>query len=111
MYEKGLATKEDLLLKMNFAAYIDRFERENISVVEFGTNIAVAKRIKNIKQVLISYVKEQEQTLDREYEQKQARLAKQVAAKQSGGVESETGGSNQRESGGSGGASQSGSTD
>ena len=84
MYEKGLATKEELLLKMDFAAYVDRFERENISVVEFGTNIALAKRIENIKKALLGYVTEKTSTLGRERKERLAREQQERELEQPG---------------------------
>jgi hypothetical protein len=54
----GLVDKETLLLKLNFNAYIDRFERENINVIEFGANIPFDTKINNILKILKQYVKE-----------------------------------------------------
>jgi hypothetical protein len=46
------------MLKLNFNAYIDRFERENINVIEFGANILFDTKINNILKILKQYVKE-----------------------------------------------------
>lgn len=54
----NLIDKETLLLKLNFNAYIDRFERENINVIEFGSNIAFDMKVNNILNILQNYVKE-----------------------------------------------------
>lgn len=54
----ALIDKETLLLKLNFNAYIDRFERENINVIEFGANILFDTKINNILKILKQYVKE-----------------------------------------------------
>lgn len=54
--EKGLVTDEkELQLKVNFANFIDRFERENINIVEFGSLLSYNKKIKKIKDKLLSY--------------------------------------------------------
>lgn len=56
--ESNLIDRETLLLKLNFNAYIDRFERENINVIEFGANILFDTKINNILKILQGYVKE-----------------------------------------------------
>lgn len=53
---KGLATKEDVLVKLNFADLIRRFERENMAVTEFGENIDYDKKIQAIAARLREYV-------------------------------------------------------
>ena len=53
---KGLATREDVLVKLNFADLIRRFERENMSVTEFGENIDYDKKIQAIAARLKEYV-------------------------------------------------------
>jgi hypothetical protein len=56
---KGIATMEDVILKLNFADYIRRFERENMNVVEFGENIDYDKKIQAISERLREYASEQ----------------------------------------------------
>jgi hypothetical protein len=46
-------------LKANFSAYVDRFEMENGSIVEFGSKIDYGNKIKLIKSKLYDYVEEQ----------------------------------------------------
>ena len=57
--DKGIATMEDVILKLNFADYIRRFERENMNVVEFGENIDYDKKIQAISDRLREYASEQ----------------------------------------------------
>lgn len=57
--EKGLLDQEKVLLKVNFSSYIDRFERENINIISFGTNISLKEKINIINEKLLDYVKEE----------------------------------------------------
>lgn len=59
-YESGFVTFPEFYLKVNFANLIDRFERENINVVEFGSEVDFDVKIKNILQTLYTYGKENE---------------------------------------------------
>lgn len=59
LQSKGIATMEDVVMKLNFADYIRRFERENMNVVEFGDNIDYDKKIKAISDRLREYASEQ----------------------------------------------------
>ena len=52
---KGVATKEDVIIKLNFSDYVRRFERENMSVTEFGNNIDYDKKIQAISDRLKEY--------------------------------------------------------
>lgn len=56
LYDKGLISKDELLIKLNFANLIKRFERENINILEFGTQIPFNKKIDTIKSELIKYI-------------------------------------------------------
>jgi hypothetical protein len=58
LQQKGLATVEDVIIKTNFADYIRRFERENMSVTEFGDNIDYDKKIQAISDRLKEYASE-----------------------------------------------------
>ena len=46
-------------IKINFSALIDRFERENINIIEFASKIDFAKKIDIITEKLKEYVREQ----------------------------------------------------
>jgi hypothetical protein len=52
---KGLLDPELLDVKINFMPYIDRFERENINIIEFGSNGRFDKKIETILNTLKSY--------------------------------------------------------
>ena len=56
---KGVATQEDVILKLNFVEYIRRFERENMNITQFGENIAYDAKIKAISDRLQEYVSEE----------------------------------------------------
>ena len=58
LVDKGIATTEELLLKLNFADYVRRFERENMNIIEFGSGIMFDKKIQVIKDRLMEYVRE-----------------------------------------------------
>ena len=53
-----LASREQLVIKLNFAEFIRRFERENINVLEFGENIEYPKKIQAISDRLKEYARE-----------------------------------------------------
>ncbi len=59
MQGKGIASKEDVILKINFAELIRRFERENMEVTQFGDNIDYTSKIKAISDRLSEYVSEE----------------------------------------------------
>lgn len=50
--------QDDLKIKVNFQDYVRRFEVENGSVVDFGTNIPYEAKIKQIKKRFVEYSKE-----------------------------------------------------
>lgn len=56
--QQGLVDVETAKLKLNFGALIDRFERENVNIVEFGSKIDFNSKINNIIQILKSYIYE-----------------------------------------------------
>ena len=55
----GLISEQDLRLKLNFPAFVRRFERENMNIVEFGSALDFRKKIDIISSVLRGYAKEQ----------------------------------------------------
>lgn len=55
---KGVATMEDVILKLNFADFIGRFERENMDVTAFGENIEYDNKIQAISARLKEYAAE-----------------------------------------------------
>ncbi len=55
--EKGLIDDDMVRIKVNFSSLIDRFERESINVIEFGTNLSMDLKIKTITNKLLEYVK------------------------------------------------------
>ena len=58
LYDKNLITIEELLIKLNFADFIRRFERENMNIITFGENIDYDKKIDTIKERLTEYARE-----------------------------------------------------
>lgn len=59
LQSKGIATQEDVMLKLNFADYVARFERENMDVTAFGENIEYDNKIQAISARLREYAAEQ----------------------------------------------------
>ena len=57
LYKQGIASETDMRTKLNFSAYIRRFERENIDVVAFGSEIPYANKISNISSKLAEYAR------------------------------------------------------
>ena len=58
MGKAGLISAEDLRVKLNFPAYIRRFERENTNIVSFGDAIPYEKKIDAIAAELRRYASE-----------------------------------------------------
>lgn len=67
----GIITKVMGALQINLSAFVDRFEREQAPLVQFGSDmkdrpeemkLAYASRIDQIKEILLGYVKEQMET-------------------------------------------------
>jgi hypothetical protein len=60
---KAYADELDLIIKANFVRYIDRFERENLSLLSFGRAASFDKKIAQVYEVLRSYATELQKTL------------------------------------------------
>jgi hypothetical protein len=58
LYDKSLVSLEELLIKLNFADFVRRFERENMNIITFGENIDYQKKIDIIKERLMDYARE-----------------------------------------------------
>lgn len=58
LYKDGLLDKKQVILKLNFSSFIDRFERENINIIEFASNLPLREKINIIIKKLLSYVNE-----------------------------------------------------
>lgn len=55
-FSKGLLDPNAVKVKMNFSNLVDRFERENIDIVEFGINLPLREKINTISKKLLEYV-------------------------------------------------------
>lgn len=58
LFAAGLVTDYEYYIKVNFASLIDRFERENGDIVEFGRRVNFETKINSITNALISYAQE-----------------------------------------------------
>jgi hypothetical protein len=58
LYQTGIVSVEDYLVKLNFADFIRRFERENMNIIEFGSATAYDTKINTIKEQLRAYAQE-----------------------------------------------------
>lgn len=58
LFEKGLLDEKLVKLKINFIALVDRFERENINIIEFASNKSLKEKISIITNKLLEYVTE-----------------------------------------------------
>lgn len=63
MGDRGIITREDVLLKLNFAALVKRFERENMNILEFGSALPYPRKIEIINQALRGYIASEAQNL------------------------------------------------
>lgn len=52
-----------MIVKINFATFVDRFERENINIMEFGSALPLSKKIQIINDKFIEYAKEQQSAI------------------------------------------------
>ena len=57
--DSGVINDEDFALIARFTNFIDRFEREQAPIVEFGKDLEFDARIKSIREILNTYINEQ----------------------------------------------------
>ena len=58
LHQSGIISDEDMRIKLNFANFVRRFERENTNILEFGSAIAYASKIERIATELRKYANE-----------------------------------------------------
>ena len=58
LYDKQLISENELRIKMNFANFVRRFERENTNILEFGNEIPYTKKIDVITKKFYDYASE-----------------------------------------------------
>jgi len=58
LYEKGLLNENLVKLKINFSTLVEKFERENINIIEFASNKPMREKIDIINKKLLEYVTE-----------------------------------------------------
>ncbi len=58
LFEKGLLDEKLVKLKINFSTLVDRFERENINIIEFASKKPLRDKINIITNKLLKYVTE-----------------------------------------------------
>lgn len=58
LFDKNLLDERYVMLKVNFSSLIDRFERENINIIEFAANKPLREKINIINKKLLEYVAE-----------------------------------------------------
>ena len=58
LYEKELLNENLVRLKINFSTLIEKFERENINIIEFASNKPMREKIDIINKKLLEYVTE-----------------------------------------------------
>ena len=61
---KGIVSDADLRIKMNFPAYVRRFERENTNVLTFGDAIDYDRKIDAIMAEFVRYAQEEAQSIN-----------------------------------------------
>lgn len=65
LFDKGLLDVNTVQLKINFTALVERFERENINILEFASAKPLREKINIITKKLLDYVTEQKIDLPR----------------------------------------------
>lgn len=58
LYEKELSNEDLVKLKINFSTLVEKFERENINIIEFASNKPMREKIDIINKKLLEYVTE-----------------------------------------------------
>lgn len=58
LYEKELLNENLVKLKINFSTLVEKFERENINIIEFASNKPMREKIDIINKKLLKYVTE-----------------------------------------------------
>ena len=61
---KGIVSDADLRIKMNFPAYVRRFERENTNMLTFGEAIDYDRKIDAIMAEFVRYAQEEAQSIN-----------------------------------------------
>lgn len=61
LYSKGMIMEDDLRIKLDFANFVRRFERENTNILEFGSAIPFARKIEIITDKFKEYARENRQ--------------------------------------------------
>lgn len=59
LQSEGLIDENLLKIKINFSTFVDRFERENMNVIEFGSQLDFSKKIDIITKKFMDYAREQ----------------------------------------------------
>lgn len=59
LHEKKLLNENYVKLKINFSILVERFERENINIIEFASARTFSEKIKLITDKLLDYVREE----------------------------------------------------
>lgn len=91
MYKNQSITFEDYFVKVNFSSLINRFERENLSVVEFGQNVEFENKIKTIQDSLKVYASEfKPELINDDNQTLEKRLINYALGVRSGGVTPQT---------------------
>ena len=62
LVRNGAMTSDDLYLKANLIKFIKRFERENGSIVEFGSDITFEQKINIILNTFKNYIENEKDT-------------------------------------------------
>ncbi len=60
LYDKGLVSEEDMKVKLDFSSLVNRFERENANILEFGSELPYERKILIINETLKNYVSERQ---------------------------------------------------
>ena len=59
LYSRGLVSESDLRIKLNFPSFVRRFERENMNILDFGSETSYERKIEAITAELRRYAAEQ----------------------------------------------------
>lgn len=58
LFKLGLLEQKAVILKINFSTFVERFERENINIIEFASNLSMKDKIEIIQSKLLEYAEQ-----------------------------------------------------
>lgn len=84
LHDSGVLDDVKYIIKCNFISFINRFELENTNIVQFGSNISLAQKIKIINNKLEDYAKEELRNIESRNSRRSASVSSRVVGFETG---------------------------